>query len=367
MIALDRQIRLLRCWCFASVWLAGSCLFFAAPGSASADEPPSTSTATDSRDPWDDTVSFGAQVAATVNGEAILNRQVLSRCNENVHSYLEDLRRRHQGSFWELRNRYVQKELSGRIQEILLIQKLKATVAADLFEMMAAQAQEAFENEEVGKLIREMKVSSRDELESVLVQKATGLNDVKAEFAHRRLAQNAILVLIPPKTVDHAAVFGYYESHLEEFTRRETVKWQTIQTRFANQASRSFGQRTINEIRRDLDAGVDLGELIKSFESSFPRSQSDSRVDAVLEDIPIGFWSDALEEDYQFQILRVQERSPKIQIPFVKVEPQIRAKLELEQHRQRHDQYLKLLWADAVLETKHALPVPRTPATPDKK
>jgi beta-lactamase regulating signal transducer with metallopeptidase domain len=364
-------------------------------------------------DPWenwrDDTAEFGSQVAATVNGTPILVEEVLVRYGY----YLTQLRQRSTRSrmtpadYIRTRDSLIRRNLPGHILRRVLCERFQSQVSPEQLRAFAARYEEDCEKS----LLRDMKVSTRAELEVALQERGTTLAKIMTSYVEERMAADCVLLQVPPVEVADTDIEAYYHSHLEEFTSPATMTWDEIQVSYsvkpqkkavtfaipANRlepatttgsivrpltdsaagdpkptdnrrletSSREEAQLKIEAAARELKSGATLESVVdknsdgatvvsvRRWSDMDPSSLVDTKLARTLEELPIDELSPIHEGKSCFQIVRVRSRQPVATLSLKDATPRIREKLNAMKRAQQIEQYFKAILAEAVIETRY--------------
>lgn len=337
-------------------------------------------------DPWadwhDDSAIYNSKVAATVNGAPILNGDVLDRyagvvvaAREQMQflwSHPEKLQRGQPKptpeDFDQFREMLVKRDLAGHVQRRLLVERMKSSLKPDQIKAMNAHIDQLFDRE-IDKLKRELKVSTRTELELELNKKGTTLQNVKDNFATERLAMEYIILKSEkPEPIDRLDLVAYYKEHVDEYAIPAKVKWEQIQVSFGPELSKSAAKKRIEVARQELEGGAAFDQVAKQY-SDGPTAKSgglrdwmesgnltDTKLETKLFELPVGELSPLHEGPAEWQIVRIVERQPASRTPFGQVQAEIRKKIEDGQNRNRPKKLFEQLFSEAIIESKYDLP-----------
>ena len=362
-------------------------------------------------DPWenwrDDTAEFGSQIAATVNDTPILVEDVLSRY---VHFLVQLRQNLTPADYVRARDVIVKRELPKYIQRRVLLDRLKSQATPEQLRMFAAAYEEAFEKE-IEKLLRELKVSTRPELEVALQERGTTLARVMTSYVEEKMAMACVQLQVPPVEIPDIEIDAYYNSHLKEFAIPATIAWDEIQVSygakipkkavaFAAPANRLETETTLTPIVRPLTdpAAGDPMSTIKDLSTKSSREEAqlkiaaaarelksgatfesvvdkysdgatvrsgghwqemdvsslvDSKLARTLDELPIDELSPIHEGRTCFQIVRVRSRQPATTIPLKDAMTGIRETLSTAKRTQQIERYFKEIYAEAVIETRY--------------
>ena len=337
-------------------------------------------------DPWadweDDTAIFNSKVAATVNGAPILNGDVIDRYSGVVISAREQMQvmwahpeklppgqpRPTPEDFENFREMLVKRDLSGHIQRRLLVERMKSSLKPDQVKAMNAHLDQLFD-QEIAKLKRELKVSTRTELELELNKKGTTLQNVKDNFSTERLAMEfLVLKSEKPEPIDRLDLVAYYKEHAEDYAIPAKVKWEHVQVSYGPERSKVEAKRRIEAAAAELDSGVPFEEVAKKYSDGStaksggqrdwmgPGNLSDTKLEKQLFELPIGKLSPLYEGPAEWQLVRVTGREKSSRTPFGEVQEEIRTKIEEGQRQNGSQKLFKKLMEEAVIETKYDPP-----------
>lgn len=324
-------------------------------------------------DPWadwvDDTAIYNSKVAATVNGAPILNGDVLDRYSAYLIGVRESVKK-NKGTpddYNKIREMFVQRDLQGHIQRRLLVESMRTSLKPDQIKAMNGHLDGLFERE-IEKLKRELKVSTRTELELELNKKGTTLQNVKDGFTTERMAiEYVAMKMDKPEHIDRMDLLDYYQSHLDDYAIPAKVEWEQIQITFTDRSSRETAREKLTLAMKELQSGVPFAKVAAKY-SDGPTAREgglwepmeagslvDQKLEQMLFELPIGALSDIYEGADSLQVVRVRDRHKAGRVPFGDVQEEIRKTMEMEQNKKRPEKLFKELMEEAVIETKYDL------------
>ncbi len=339
-----------------------------------------------SADPWadwrDDSAIYNSRVAATVNGAPILNGDILDKYSVvivKVREQMQDLwdhpeklqkgqSRPTPKDFEQFREMLVQRDLAGHVQRRLLVERMKSSLKPDQIKAMDAHIDQLFDRE-IDKLKRELKVSTRTELELELNKKGTTLQNVKDNFATERLAMEYIVLKSEkPEPIDRLDLVAYYKEHLDEYAIPAKVKWEQIQVSFGPERSKSDAKKRIEAALRELDSGVPFDQVARKYSDGSTAKEggqrdwmeagnlADTKLEKKLFELPVGQLSPLHEGSSGWHVVRVVERQQAGRVPFGQVQDEIRKKIEDNQNKNRPKKLFEQLFSEAIIESRYDLP-----------
>lgn len=322
-------------------------------------------------DPWedweDDTAIYNSQVVATVNGAPILNGDVLDRYAGYLISMRESMRQKRvpPEEYEKVREMFVQRDLQGHIQRRLLVESMRSSLKPDQIKQLNGHLDGLFERE-VEKLKRDLKVSTRTELELELNKKGTTLQNVKDNFTTERMAMEFVAIKMEKaEHIDRGDLLKYYQEHQEDYLIPAKIEWEQIQISFADKNAKAKALDQMKLAQRELKDGVPFETVAKKY-SDGPTAKeggqwdlmeagtlADTKLEKMLFEMPVDKLSSIHEGEAALNIVRVKARQEAGKLQFGDVQDEIRQKMELEQNKKRPEKLFKKLYAEAVIETKY--------------
>jgi hypothetical protein len=320
---------------------------FAAPGGQTA-EPASTGETAPA--PADARPIEGSQIIARVEDQVILASDVLWQVNQMIAMNPRPVP---PDQLPEVQKMLMQRMVVQLIDTKLLFADFRRTVPAENMGMVEKSIAEPFEKVEVPKLIELFKVKGRTELEEAMKRSGTSLKDVQRQFTEKTVAGEWLRQRTPkPQPITHEEMLAYYQDHLKEYEYPPQVKWEELMVRFdrtggdrdaawaalANMANEVWKQAAANPgvrgpvfaaVARAQSHGVTAAE--GGVRETEPGSLLCEELNQALAKLQLGQFSNGIESDQGFHIVRVLARKPGGRKPFTEAQAKIRELLEKEQ------------------------------------
>lgn len=302
----------------------------------------------------------GSQVVATVNGTPIFDSEVLERYSRQLNQAARDLPPE---ELQKLRMGLIQRDLQVHIDRKLLVQTLRATLTKDQLELLDTHLDQLFEAE-IDRLKEESGVNTRHEVEARLAEQGTSLESLRDTFVNQRMAIDYLAA-----KSKHVAEIGrpdmlrYYDEHAEDYFVPGEVKWQQIVIRFDKNGGQAGALAELEQAIDELRAGADFAEVAKKYSDGATAedggnwdwtqrgSLADERAEKALFELPVGTISQVFANEDQYQLVKVVARREPRQIPFAKVQNEIKEKLFKQKRTEATQKVLAELHAGAVVET----------------
>lgn len=287
----------------------------------------------------DDSDTYNQQTAATVNGERILMGEVLDRYTLYLKALRDDLQLRGhtRAEYNKQREACVQRELCAHIQHRLFAAAIMTHLSPQQMLELSTQVNANFVKQEEPKLLQQLGVTNREQLESALdlaggsikyTRKNYLTKACSAEFQRHELSRDDAISVDDMK--------AYYEAHLDDYARPATVDWEQIQITYFDDAAKAECLNRIRQARTELLAQAPVADVVKNYSDGSTAKDggvwkamaagtlADSKLEELLFEMPRGEWSEIHEGLSEYQLVRVLKRTPAGAAPFEDVEDKIR-------------------------------------------
>ena len=310
--------------------------------------------------PGSDDALFGLQPVAIVNGQPILAADILERYGASLE---EAQKKMSPEQFRQARLELIERDLPGHIDRILLAAALQSSVKPEQIKALNEAIGKAFD-EEAAKMMKELQVHSRHELDLELRKQKTSLASLRDNFIMQHTAMEYINFKSgPQKEVGRPELLAYYESNADEYAIPAKVKWQQILIAFRNEDERQEALDKLEQAIAELKSGADFGEVARRYSDGYNAetgghfgwteadSLADEKVARALFSMPVGTVSEIFEDRTTFQLVKVTERQDAGRVSFEQVQDEIREKLEKANRRELAERLLQELRENATIVT----------------
>jgi len=310
----------------------------------------------------DDTEVFNATVIARVNGAPVFAGEVLERYGDYLRKAREKLPPE---KYEELRELIIQRDLRSHIERRLLVERMKSKLKPDQIALLDQHVDKAFE-ERINELKRELKVSTRTELELALNERNTSLQALRDSFATERIAMEYLFSSLErPPAPTRPEIVAYYQEHLDDYKIPARVKWQQIQVSIDRRTSAAEAEAKLQQAQQELARGVPFEDVARKFSDGPTASDggnwdwtrtgslADAELEARLFALPVGQLSEVYATRDGFQIVRVLERQEDSRTPLADVQDEIAELIRKERERNLPKEFVERLFEEAVIETKY--------------
>lgn len=319
----------------------------------------------------------GCQVVARIDNQVVLASELLWQVNRVLEQNKDRIPPE---QFAEIRESLMKQTLARGIDTKLLYGAfLHSGFPIENLPALEENLVPPFEEKEIPKLTKDLKVNSQRELELELSRLGSSLADVQRAFNERVIASEWVRTKVKiEEEVSPDDLLTYYKSHLSEYEYPTQARWEELMVRKSRfgtprQAYAAMAELG-NEAWQRLAATPNttqpaFSELAKAKSDGFNADKGGQhdwttqgalkaeQVDSALFTLPVGRMSKILESDQGFHIVRVLERKTAGRKPFTEVQNDIREKLKDERFRVAVEEYLANLRKDARIWTVYTGPV----------
>lgn len=292
----------------------------------------------------------GGEIIAKIDGEIIQASDVLWLVNMMLDDNRDRIPPEH---FDDARRALLRQQVMGMIDTKVLFADFRRKVPAENMPKIEANLTEPFEEMEIPRLCKVFKVEDKQQLEKLLKERGTSLNDMKRQFIEKTIAMEWLRNMAPkPKPVTHDDLLAYYQAHEQEFDFPSQAKWEELfveTIRFGG--DRAAAWKAIadmgNEVWQQVVANPELrgpvfAKIAKAKSHGITASEGgihdwttrgalrSEEINKALFSLEVGQMSDVIETETGFHIVRVLERKEAGRTPFTEAQADIRKILEAE-------------------------------------
>ena len=256
----------------------------------------------------------------------------------------------------ELKMQIYKQVLVPHIESMIVYVDACRTIPEDRLPEIEKKVGEAFDQQQLPRLIKAAGVANVKEYEHLLRSRGQSLDHIRKTFFERSLAQQWVQQKVTSDDeIPHAEMIAWYENHLAEYDFSARVRFEQISIRITPQRSRKAAWDLLAEMGNDVLEGKPFAEIARSRSEGLTAAQGgayewtnkSSLASKVLDDavftLPVGQLSAILEDGTTLHIVRVIERVEAGRTPFIEAQVGIRDSLQQERRKREMDEYLSKL------------------------
>ncbi len=247
--------------------------------------------------------SSGSTIVALVNGEAVLEEEVMLTLNQGI----ADSSPTESGKRKQAINQLVEREIVIQDAYNRLSKNPQAKKFLDKLQEMAGK-----EFDRYVRLLKERNKSISDEdFKNVLESQGLSLALLRRQSERNFIAMQYLQTRIMPNLdrIGHKQIRDYYESHQEEFQIQDSVEWKDIFISYRNSKSKEEALEKANMIVEKAKKGEDFAKLSKEFchgDGAFRNAEGIGRKKGEIKPVQI--------EKFLFE-LKDGELGPLVELP----------------------------------------------------
>ncbi len=279
---------------------------------------------------------------AWVGNQPIFASEIMTK----VDQVMEENRKQIPPERWnEQRIALSQQALKATVEnKLILVDAMRKIPAAGQIEI-EKRVDEQFEEDQVKKLMKAMKIESRTELEKKLLATGSSLEQQRRTFFERSLAfQWAKSSAKVEGEVSHNDMVAYYEDHLKDYEKPARARWEQLSVNFEQFPNKQAAYAALAKMGNDVMTGAPWADVARAasqgstareggkWDWTTQSSLASKVLDQALFTLPVGTLSPILEDERAFHIVRVVEREEAGRTPFR--DAQVKIKEEIEKQRQ---------------------------------
>ncbi len=294
------------------------------------------------------------QIVARVGEDEVI---LLSEVTEGLDQLIEANRGRMADEELERqRQLLIQQRVKSRIDMKLIYYDAKRTIPEERLPDVEKQVSEQFDKSELPRLMKQLKVASRRELDEKLRELGSSLERQRRGFVQQVVAQQwARQQVDQGKEITYDEMLEYYKAHQAEFEHIARVRWEELMVRFSKYRNKSEARQALAAMGNHVWSGAPLAEVAKRQSDGVTAAAGGlhdwttqgslvfEEVDRALFTLPVGQLSPIIESSKGCHIIRVVEREPAHITPFTEAQVEIRPKIREQRGKHQLKQYVAKL------------------------
>lgn len=256
----------------------------------------------------------------------------------------------------QLKLKIYEQVLDPHLETLLVYVDACRTIPEDRIPEIREKVDEAFDKEQLPKMVQAAGVSSISEFEELLRSQGQSLGRMRKMFFERALAQEWMQQnASTTDEIPHAEMIAWYQNHIEEFEFSAKARFEQLTVKIGPNQPRDVAWNRLAAMGNEVLTGKALAEVAKE-QSEGPTARSGGQydwtshgslvseiIDEAIFSLPIGELSSILDDGEALHIVRVTERIDAGCTPFIEAQVGIRTKLMQERRKRTQEEYLSRL------------------------
>jgi parvulin-like peptidyl-prolyl isomerase len=256
----------------------------------------------------------------------------------------------------ELKLQICRQVLPQHVESLIIYVDACRTIPEDRLPEIEKKVNEAFDQQQLPRLIKDAGVANSLEYEQLLKSRGQSLDRIRKTFFERALAQQWVQQKVTSdEEIPHAEMIAWYQNHLADYDFPAKAKFEQLTVRITPTQTRDQAWNKLAAMGNDVLEGKPFAEIART-RSEGPTAASGGAYDwttkgslasKVLDEaifrLPVGQLSMILDDGSALHIVRVTERTEAGRTPFVEAQVGIRQELTDERRKREMDDYLAKL------------------------
>ena len=220
---------------------------------------------------------------------------------------------------------------------------------------MESRVNEYFEKDRLPELLKQYDVTTRQELDAKLRSYGSSL-----DFARRRFFESVVVGQwhkdqMKDDDIPHSEVLSYYQRNLPDYEFPAKVRWEELMVRFDRFPSKAAAYSAIAGMGNQAMRGTPFADVAKTSSQGATAAEggaydwttkgglASKTLDEAIFTLPVGVFSQIVESERGFHIIRVLKRKDAGRVSFVEAQVEIKKKLKEQKHKRQYDEYIQQL------------------------
>lgn len=256
----------------------------------------------------------------------------------------------------EVKKQIYRQMLSQYVESLIVYVDACRTIPEDKLPEIRAKVNEAFDEQQLPRLLKDAGLTSAGEYEQMLRSRGQSLDRIRKTFFERALAQQwAEQKASFDGEIPHAELIAHYHANLADYEYPAKAKFEQLMVRIGPSRPREEAWKRIAEMGNAVIGGRGLADVARELSDGPTAKQgggydwtgkgslSSAVLDRAIFTLPVGQLSTILEEESALHIIRVTERTEAGRVPFVEAQVEIRRRLVGERKKREMETYLAKL------------------------
>jgi len=291
------------------------------------------------------------KVVATVGSVPILAGDVLGTINQAIRSkMIPEPPEGQEEMFYRMAMRPVLKQM---VEMKLVVNDARQTIPAAGLGKIETEMNREFDKGEIPNLMKTYQVTSQHDLDEALRKTGSSLDWERRAYFERQLYLGWRSQQVKKEeVVPLAEVIGYYQQHLADYEFPAKAKWEEIMVSFDRFPDKAAAYAAIAQMGNQLMQGAPFADLAKTASQGPTSDQGGAHdwttkgslacksLDDALFTLPVNSFSQIIESERGFHIIRVVERIDAGRKSFEDTQGDIKKQIREEKAKSQMEKYV---------------------------
>jgi parvulin-like peptidyl-prolyl isomerase len=256
----------------------------------------------------------------------------------------------------ELKLQICRQVLPQHVESLVIYVDACRTIPEDRLPDIEKKVNEAFDEQQLPRLIKDAGVANSVEYEQLLKARGQSLDRIRKTFFERALAQQWVQQKVTSDDeIPHAEMIACYQNRLADYEFPAKAKFEQLTVRITPTQAREQAWNKLAAMGNDVLEGKPFAEIARTrsegptaasgggYDWTTKGSLASKVLDEAVFQLPVGQLSTILEDGGMLHIVRVTERTEAGRTPFIEAQVGIRQELTDERRKREMDDYLAKL------------------------
>lgn len=302
----------------------------------------------------------GTSVVADVNGRPVFLDDVIGSFRKmlDADSRLTDVQRQ------QLLREKLKQRLPDHVDQEIVLQALNAKVPEDRREAIRKSIEPAFQKIVIPDIMKENKLTTPEEVDQLLAKQGSSTKQLQELFVRAQMVNGYVSTLASaPTTIDRSELVKHYQSHIEDYTPKEQVRFAEITVRFSRHGGREGAEKVMTEVVTKLQNGREFSEVAMAHSDSLSADKggdmgwiergalTDRDLENSLFALSDGGMTKVMVRDDRFEVYRVIRHTEAKTRPFQDLQKEIEKELIRQKAEESKARVLKELKDKSTVRT----------------
>lgn len=253
----------------------------------------------------------------------------------------------------ELKNQVFKQMVRQYVESLIVYVDACRTIPEEKLPEIEKKVNEAFDQQQLPRLMKDAGVSSVGEYEQLLRSRGQSLDRIRKTFFERALAQQWMEQKVASDhEIPHADLIAYYQQNLSDYEFPAKAKFEQLMVRISPSRPRDEAWKRIAEMGNAVLTGRPFADVAREmsegptarqggeYDWTNKGSLASKVVDTAIFSLPVGQMSTILEEESALHIVRVTERTDAGRVSFIEAQADIREQLRKDRKKKEIEAYL---------------------------
>lgn len=256
----------------------------------------------------------------------------------------------------ELKLMIYKQVMKPHVETLLIYVDACRTIPEDRLPEIEKKVNEAFDGQQLPKMMEEAGVAGIREYESLIKSRGQSLDRMRKMFFERALAQQWLSTQVETDTeIPHADMIAWYENHLADYEFPARARFEQLTVRITPTQTRNEAWNKLAAMGNEVFQGRPFADVARE-KSEGPTAKSggvyewttkgalvSKALDEAIFTLPVGQLSTILDDGTSFHIIRVTERTEAGRTPFIEAQVGIRETLIQQKQKSEQEAYFHRL------------------------